>query len=223
MAYAHPDHSGLFASRGRLVTLGAVAAIHLAAFYAIVSGLTVAFTPIFNPPPLSTHNEPLPKALPTPDHPQPRPIDRLDHPLDLPLPLPSDSITLVPLGQPTGEWRPDTLPRPLETPASEPTGHFVTPVLARPRSAPGDWVSPDDYPMRDLREGHTGMVGFRLAISADGRVTGCTVTRSSGWPGLDDATCRLVSARAKFAPATDSTGAATAGSYATNVRWQIPD
>ena len=39
---------------------------------------------------------------------------------------------------------------------------------------------------------------------------------------LDDATCKLVTRRARFKPATDGEGNPTTGSYSNAVRWQIP-
>jgi protein TonB len=80
----------------------------------------------------------------------------------------------------------------------------------------------DDYPARDLDEGHEGTTVFRVIVGADGRVSGCEIVRSSGYRGLDQATCRAVTKRARFRPATDGNGQAVAGSYSNSVRWQIP-
>ena len=92
-----------------------------------------------------------------------------------------------------------------------------------PNGQPGLWATANDYPARDLRENHAGTVRFSLSISADGKVGGCIVTGSSGWPGLDAATCRLISARARFTPATNEDGQAMAGSYYGSIRWVIPE
>jgi protein TonB len=54
-------------------------------------------------------------------------------------------------------------------------------------------------------------------------VVSCTVTASSGFPGLDRATCDNVSRRAHFEPATDGSGAKVPSSYANKIRWVIPD
>jgi protein TonB len=53
-------------------------------------------------------------------------------------------------------------------------------------------------------------------------VTDCAVTASSGFAGLDKATCDTVKRRARFEPATDQTGARTTGSFSGSVSWQIP-
>ena len=49
------------------------------------------------------------------------------------------------------------------------------------------------------------------------------VTGSSGFAALDQIACAKVTARARFDPATDDTGAKVAGRYATTIRWEIPD
>jgi periplasmic protein TonB len=69
----------------------------------------------------------------------------------------------------------------------------------------------------------TGKARFRLEIAADGRVTGCTITASSGHPQLDAATCALVSKRAKFQPARGSNGEPVAGTYSNAIDWQLPE
>ena len=46
----------------------------------------------------------------------------------------------------------------------------------------------------------------RLNVGANGRVTSCSVTRSSGNSALDETTCRLIQQRFRFDPATDSQG-----------------
>jgi protein TonB len=67
-------------------------------------------------------------------------------------------------------------------------------------------ILPSDYP-RDLRErGIGGRVGILFTVGPDGRVTSCTVTRSSGVPELDGLTCRLIQQRFRYRPSTDRYG-----------------
>jgi periplasmic protein TonB len=87
---------------------------------------------------------------------------------------------------------------------------------------PGSWANTNDYPSRDLSQEHEGTSGFRVTIGPDGRVTDCQITSSSGFPGLDAATCANVKRRARFTPAKDDDGNPTTGSYSNRVRWQIP-
>lgn len=67
-------------------------------------------------------------------------------------------------------------------------------------------ILPSDYP-QDLRErGIGGRVGILFTVGTDGRVTSCTVTRSSGVPELDSLTCRLIEQRFRYRPSTNRYG-----------------
>lgn len=101
----------------------------------------------------------------------------------------------------------------------------VTPGAAQnasPRGASRSWVTDDDYPPAALRSGAAGTVGYRLDIGADGRVTNCTVTASSGNSLLDDATCSLIKRRARFEPARDDAGNVVAATFSDRFTWRIP-
>ena len=97
------------------------------------------------------------------------------------------------------------LPPPAPPPPPPPRGK------ARARANLAALLSNDDYPVEALRNGVEGVVSFRLQVGADGRVTGCAITQSSGSDLLDSTTCRLLSARARFSPARDRRGGAAAG------------
>jgi TonB family protein len=92
----------------------------------------------------------------------------------------------------------------------------------KPASNPGSWATWADYPAEALRQLKEGVVRFELTINKQGTVSECRVTGSSGSPELDVTTCRLLSARGRFEPARDSTGAAVIGKWSSSVRWQIP-
>lgn len=67
-------------------------------------------------------------------------------------------------------------------------------------------ITPSDYP-RDLRErGVGGRVGVVFTVGVNGRVTRCSITRSSGVPELDALTCRLIQQRFIYRPSTDRFG-----------------
>jgi protein TonB len=67
-------------------------------------------------------------------------------------------------------------------------------------------ITPSDYPP-DLRSrGIGGRVGMVFTVGPNGRVTSCTVTRSSGVPELDSLTCRLIQQRFRYRPSTDRYG-----------------
>jgi protein TonB len=61
-----------------------------------------------------------------------------------------------------------------------------------------------DYPRAARRSGAQGTVFVRFAVQPDGRVGDCVVTRSSGSPVLDSATCELIQLRFKYKPARDA-------------------
>jgi len=67
-----------------------------------------------------------------------------------------------------------------------------------PRSNPATWLSDADYPSRAQREERSGTVRYALDVGATGIVTGCQITKSSGYADLDEATCRLLPRRARF-------------------------
>jgi protein TonB len=76
---------------------------------------------------------------------------------------------------------------------------------AKPRWRSGR-IDRRDYPDEASRAGATGSVTVTLDITPDGRVSGCTVVRSSGTPALDATTCRLARQRFRFEPARDTAG-----------------
>ena len=92
----------------------------------------------------------------------------------------------------------------------------------KPRNNPGDWVTTNDYPARSLRDEEDGVTGFRVEISADGRVSSCMVISSSGSAALDAATCSNVTRRARFEPALDYGGNPIISYYSNRVSWRIP-
>jgi len=108
-------------------------------------------------------------------------------------------------------------------PGPTPSASPFDPVGASPRSNPARWVTDNDYRPRWQRENLTGSASFALAIDASGKVTGCTITRSTGHAALDTATCDLVTKRAKFDAARDSSGKAVSGSYGGTITWNIPE
>ena len=92
--------------------------------------------------------------------------------------------------------------------AVSPPAPPAPPLPLRPlkaRGAVSGLISIDfDYPAAAVRAGEQGDVGYRLDVGPNGRVTRCTVTASSGSAILDSETCRMLTARARFTPATDA-------------------
>jgi protein TonB len=73
-----------------------------------------------------------------------------------------------------------------------------------------------------MREEREGTAGFRVTYGADGRITSCDITASSGHADLDAETCKLITRRGRFNPGKDRSGNPVGGSYSNRIRWQIP-
>lgn len=137
-------------------------------------------------------------------------------PVPVPSVAPFDPTDLVPTVVPTPDPGPSIAPLPRPSPS-------FTPTAAQPTNDARRWISTDDYPRRSLVDGNEGTARYRLVIGTTGRVSSCEILASTGDRLLDDATCRLITRRARFEPATDETGAKVLGTYTGTVRWQIPD
>jgi protein TonB len=63
-----------------------------------------------------------------------------------------------------------------------------------------------DFPRAAKRARAGGTVLVRYTVGADGRVSGCTITQSSGNADLDSTTCDLIEKRFRYEPARDAQG-----------------
>ena len=61
-----------------------------------------------------------------------------------------------------------------------------------------------------------------MIVGSDGLVKACEIVKSSGHKRLDDATCYLVSRRARFDSACDRNVEKVVGTYSISVRWVLP-
>src|SRR5688500_16836950 len=94
---------------------------------------------------------------------------------------------------------------------------------ARAQADLASLIDDKDYPAAALRNYEEGIVGFRLQIGVDGKVTSCKIIQSSGSAALDLATCKLLSARARFTPARDRRGKPTTDTHQARIIWRIMD
>jgi protein TonB len=228
MAYVDQQMSG-----NRMVSIVIVAIIHVIIGWLLISGLAIsAFKEVAErittvdidepepeeepeepPPPEQDTSPPPPVAPPQPFsfRQTPDPVESTPDP-----PPPSPVNTDPPRPAPTGT----PAPRPTPTP---------TPPPAVDRSAPatpdnlGRWSSQisNNYPSAALRREEEGTVGVAVQIGANGRVTACSVTRSSGSPRLDSAACQGMQRYARFNPAKDKAGNPTNGSFSTSITYRL--
>jgi protein TonB len=96
--------------------------------------------------------------------------------------------------------------------------------VSQPRflRGPGAFITEADYPAAALQARQQGTVRFRLNVSAEGRVTGCTILQSSGSSALDSTTCQLMQRRARFTPVRDSAGNRVPASLEEQYTWMLP-
>jgi TonB family protein len=94
---------------------------------------------------------------------------------------------------------------------------------ALPIGNPASWVTFNDYPPQALRDKIEGTSVFSVAVNEYGKVSRCQIVSSSGHDELDQATCDLVSRRARFNPAANEQGYRKEGTYSNRVKWQISE
>jgi protein TonB len=213
-------------STGRITAIVIVAILHAILGYAFVTGLAynvvkkvAADLKTFNvdePPPPDEKPPPPPPDQPNTPPPivAPPPIVRTNT-----MPPPISTVQNAPpvTITPTAPTAPPTPPSP---PPPPPPPAKVEP--ARAKANLGSLFSDEDYPASALRNNESGTTGFRLEVGPNGRVSGCQVTSSSGSSALDSATCRLLTSRARFTPARDSSGQPTSDTVSSRIVWRIP-
>jgi protein TonB len=221
-----------FAAGGRTgerfaAVLGAIL-FHVALLYALIFGLRfepggrtgpqLAVFDVVEPPP--------PPAKPPRPHPQPAEAPSSPKEAAVPIVAPQPKVPL-PVSPPVA-----AAPAPGSGTAAEPGGNGVGEgqgfggtgtgaggaVHAERRSGS---LRDRDYPPAARREGAEGIVYVRFTVGTDGRVGGCTVTRSSGHAELDTTTCRLIEKRFRYRPARDSQGRPVAETISLFYQWGL--
>jgi protein TonB len=212
-------------SKNKLIAIILVALIHVAIGYALVTGLAysaakklverVTTVDIEEPPPPEEEPPPPPEpetAPPPPVAPPP--------PINISVaPPPIQVQTNIPPPAPPARIIPPAAP-PAPPPAPPPP-----PSKARGPSADNQasWARriQENYPARAIRDEVEGRVGVRVTIGANGRVSACTVTSSSGARVLDDAACEGMQRYARYNPALDDDGSPTEGTATTTIVYQL--
>ena len=215
MAYADQGMS-----KGKMWALGIAVIIHIFLGYALITGLALKIVKHIVEP-MKTVN--IKDAPPPPDEPPPPPPKDVEIPpfvpppevtvaSDVPPPIQTQSVAAPP---PTPTYvAPPAPPAPIAPPA--PTGP-TSPATAIGSSTT---VSEDDYPPASLRAEEQGRTIITVSINTQGRVDGCTVATSSGFPKLDEKSCQLAQRRFRFKPALQN-GQPVASSKSMPIKWQI--
>jgi periplasmic protein TonB len=225
MAYADQK-----AGSGRIVAIAIVVLIHAVLGYAFVTGLAFqyikkaqeqleTFEVEEEPPPPPDEPPPPPPEQPTQPPPvvTPPPIVKTN----TPPPVVVESVrTPPPVFVPVPIAAPPAPPAPVAPPA--PPAPPKVSKKAGPKGNLGQYFGRDNYPPSAIRDQAQGRVVAQLTIGADGRVSGCNVTSSSGNSALDDATCRGAR-RARFTPAQDDAGNPIQSNYTLPVVWRLED
>jgi protein TonB len=77
-----------------------------------------------------------------------------------------------------------------------------------------------DYARSGVPRGAAGTVVISFRVRSNGRVDRCSTVRSSGYPAIDRATCRLVEQRFRFRPARDGNGRPIDFTLRTDFTWR---
>ena len=212
-----------------MVAIALVVLIHLAIGYALVTGLAysaakklverVTTVDIDEPPPPEEEPPPPPpepETAPPPPVAPPPPINVSTAPppiqVQTNIPPPAPPARIIP---PTAPPAPPPAPPPPPPPPSQ----------ARPAQPENQqsWQRRiiENYPSRAIRDEIEGRVGVRVTVGPNGRVSGCTVSSSSGSNILDEAACNDITRYARFEPALDDAGNPTSGSWGTTIVYQL--
>jgi len=89
-----------------------------------------------------------------------------------------------------------------------------------PVVAPERWFTTGDYPAAAVKAHQQGRVLVALEIGSDGLVKACHVAAGAG-AALDEASCSILLARARFKPASDAAGAPVTSWALVPVRWNL--
>ncbi len=199
-----------------MIALGLVGLLHIALGYAFITGLALkAVKAIVQP--LETVN--VKEEKPPPEEPPPPP------PKDIEIPpfVPPPEVSVASEAAPTITTQ-TTVPQPqppVFTPPAPPAPPAAVSVAPSPAvGARGNVFSDDDFPDASRRAEEAGVTRVSYVIGPDGKIQSCQVTQSSGFPRLDDATCKIIQRRFRFKPATVD-GKPVTETKTQPVRWQL--
>ena len=79
-----------------------------------------------------------------------------------------------------------------------------------------------NYPQASLERGEQGAAEFAVDLDEMGRLESCLITRSSGFPRLDEATCNVLIEHIRFKVAETAPIAGEKSSWAGTMNWKLP-
>lgn len=213
MAYASEGMS-----RNRMIALGLVGLLHIFLGYAFITGLALkAVKAIVQP--LETVN--VKEEAPPPEEPPPPPPKDIEIPPFVPPPEVSVAQDSPPtITTQTTVAQPDPPKFAPPAPPAPPAPVALAPPSAATPKGRGNAFSDDDFPDASRRAEEAGVTRVSYTVDVDGKVSACNVTQSSGFPRLDDATCKIIMRRFRFNPATRD-GKPVQETKAQPVRWQL--
>ena len=214
--------------QNRAGTIGAVVVVHAALAYALLTGLAAEVFHRVAPERTIIYDVPIPEVPPPDPVPQPK-LDKAVAPtreaISAPVPKiapPTEGDFTTTLTESEPGPIAEALPGPPVLPPTPPAVSLAR--GANPRGNQGDWFPSDSYPAAAQRANAEGLVSVRVTVGANGRVSDCAVTSSSGNADLDAATCRLAKRNGRFEPARDAEGQAVPSSVTLrNVRWRLTE
>ena len=164
-------------------------------------------------------------------------IDVKDKPKPPPPPPPKPQVTPPPIVAPPPKMNISQAPPPVQTVQTPPPpAPVLVPKAVAPPPAPppsrARGVSPNNFAAwsadiqanvsPDLeREGKSGTVGMSVGVGSNGRATSCSVTSSSGIPGLDKLACSGIMRYARYNPALDDAGNPTSATTSQRIRFDL--
>ncbi len=210
----------------KIIAIVIVALIHAVLGYAFVTGLAYKYVKevseklntfdVEEPPPPP---EEVPPPPPPPDQPMtPPPVVTPPPIVSMNVPSP---VVIQSVPNPPPVYIPAPVAAPPAPPAPPPPPRVSQKAVAR--GNPGQYFNRDSYPPAAIREGAQGRVSVRLEVGTDGRVSGCTVTSSSGNADLDETTCRISRNRVRYTPAKDDAGNPIGSTVPLSIRWTLEE
>lgn len=223
MAYADQQMSG-----NKIIAIIIVVLIHIAIGYTLITGL--AYSAAVNIVERVTtvdidEPEPAPEPTEEPPPPPPEPETAPPPPVAPPPPInvsqsPPQIVTQIEIPPPAPVARIVPPPAPPAPPPPPPPPSMAEPASPRNQSSWARRIQ-ENYPSRALREEIEGTVGVAVTVDAEGRVSSCSVTSSSGSDELDEAACRGMERYSRFNPALDDAGNPTSGRWSTRITYQL--